>query len=258
MRRSAEKARHGEQNDGPYEVALASKEIAKKAGQRNDDHAREQISGGHPRDVVQTRAEVAHHVRQRDVHDRAVDHLHHRGKHDGECDDVPMLRALPRHVFTGDGLEDGRRLLVGGKLDYPDSLADSVSHGSMPAGRLAHRILSSMQRRKTRRRRGPRRRELWCSNQFSLESVVLTTSAGQRLCSSSATAESMSLSSSISSSGTSAATGCQTIWVMSPEIVTRAATSASASARNSPPRFPSSISEASRRQPLIGPPRNHC
>src|SRR6185312_6176272 len=239
---------------GPYEVALAPEQIAKKAGQGNDDHACEQISGGHPRDVVETRAEVAHHVGQRDVHDRAVDHLHHRRKHDGERDDVPMLGALPRLVFADDRLEDRRRFLVGGKLDY----ADRVSHGSMPAGGPGHRILSSMQRRKMKQRRVPRRRGLSCSNQFSLVSVVSTTRAGQRLCSSSSTAESMSLSSSIRSSGTSAATGCQTIWVMSPEIVTRAATSASASARNSPPRFPSSISEASRRQPLIGPPRNHC
>ena len=104
VRRAAEKARRREEDDRADEVALAPEEGAEPAGERDDDDAREDVAGGHPRDLVEVGAEVAHHVGQRDVDDRAVDDLHERREHDREGDEV-----LVRIAFVLGGVTARRR-----------------------------------------------------------------------------------------------------------------------------------------------------
>jgi hypothetical protein len=94
VRRAAKEARDGEDDDRAYEVALAAEEFAEPASERDDDDAGEDVSGGDPRDLVETRPEVPHHVREGDVDDGAVDDLHQRREHHGERDEVLVRRAL--------------------------------------------------------------------------------------------------------------------------------------------------------------------
>ena len=88
-------------DDRSDEVALAAEQLAEPAGERNDDDAREDVAGRDPRDLVERRAEVPHHVGQRDVDDRAVDDLHERGEHDGERDEVAMLLTVASRRADG-------------------------------------------------------------------------------------------------------------------------------------------------------------
>src|SRR5262245_8012079 len=102
----AEKTREGEKNDGPDEVAFPAEHRAEPTRERNDEHAREDVAGRDPSDLIEARTEISHHVRQRDVHDRAVDYLHQRRENDGESDEilvgVPFCRGLSRHDMKTD------------------------------------------------------------------------------------------------------------------------------------------------------------
>ena len=107
MRSAAQEARDREEHDRADEVTLAPEELAEPAGEWDDDDAGEDVAGRDPRDLVEARAEIPHHVGERDVDDRAVDDLHQRREHDGERDQVFVLRAL-----GGRGYRLGERLAV--------------------------------------------------------------------------------------------------------------------------------------------------
>jgi len=95
---AAEERRDGEQDDRSREVIAASEKGREKRGHRNHDHVGDHISGHHPGDLIERRAEVAHHLRQRDVDDRRIDQLDHRRQDDRDRDDPLVGRALRRHV----------------------------------------------------------------------------------------------------------------------------------------------------------------
>src|ERR1700730_10167482 len=96
MRGAAEEARYGEDDDRPDEIALAAEEFPEPARERDDDDAGQDVPGGNPRNLVETGAQVPHHVRESDVDDGAVDDLHQRREHYREGDQVFVWRALDR------------------------------------------------------------------------------------------------------------------------------------------------------------------
>jgi acetyl esterase/lipase len=78
-------AEHGgghEADDGDGEIAAPAEAIAEIAGQGHHDRRRDQIAGQHPTDLVAAGAQLALHVRQRDVDDGGVQRLHDGRGHD--------------------------------------------------------------------------------------------------------------------------------------------------------------------------------
>ena len=96
MRGTTKKARERKEHDGRDKVTLPPEYRAEPAGQRNYDDTRHDVARRDPRDLVEARAEIVHHVRQRDVDDRAVDDLHERGKHHRERNEVLVRFAVRR------------------------------------------------------------------------------------------------------------------------------------------------------------------
>ena len=91
LRHAAQRGRHDEHHDCRDEVALAPEALGDPPGHRDHDSRRDQVRRHHPRDFVDARREAALHVRQRDVDDRAVEHLEHGAEHHGERDH-PLAR----------------------------------------------------------------------------------------------------------------------------------------------------------------------
>ena len=101
MRGAAEETRRREQQDRADEVPLAAEHPAEPTRERHDDDARKDVAGGNPGDFVERRAEVPHHVRERDVDDRVVDDLQQRRQDDRERDDVLMRGASGSRAVVG-------------------------------------------------------------------------------------------------------------------------------------------------------------
>jgi hypothetical protein len=118
VRGAAEETCDSEQDDRADEITLAAEELAKPAGERDDYDAGEDVPGGDPRDLVEARAQIPHHVRECDVDDGAVDDLHQRREDYRERDQVFVGRAL-------DGR--GKRLYEGLVVELCGFLLDSVS-----------------------------------------------------------------------------------------------------------------------------------
>ena len=94
VRRAAEERRDHEQDDRDRQVVLAPERRREERGHRQHDDVRQDVAGAHPRDLLDRRAEVARHLRQRDVDDRGVEHFHDRGGDQAEQDDPPVLITL--------------------------------------------------------------------------------------------------------------------------------------------------------------------
>ncbi len=120
---AAEKRRAHEQNDRSGEVALPPEVPGQPARHRDDNHVGDDVSGRHPRDLVERGAEISHHVRDRDVDDRRVDQFEHRGERDRDGDDV----------FVGVGVRGHRRRAGGGGAALDLSKRDS-GHGQAEMG----------------------------------------------------------------------------------------------------------------------------
>ena len=91
LRDAAQRRRHDEHRDRRDEVALAPEALGDPSGHRDHDSRGDQVGRDDPRDLVDARGEAALHMRQRDVDDRAVEHLEHGAEHHGERDH-PLAR----------------------------------------------------------------------------------------------------------------------------------------------------------------------
>ncbi len=81
-----------EHRDRDDEVALAAEAFGDPAGHRDHDSGRDQVAGDDPRDFIDAGRKAALHVRERDVDDRAVEHLEHGAEHHRERDN-PLARG---------------------------------------------------------------------------------------------------------------------------------------------------------------------
>ena len=94
VRRPAEEGREGEEKDRAREVALSAEVRRQPAGHRDDDDVGDDVRGRNPRDLVERRAQISHHVGDGDVYDRGVDQLEHRRHRDGGGNDVLVRVAV--------------------------------------------------------------------------------------------------------------------------------------------------------------------
>ena len=86
LRRAAHRGGHDEGDDADQEVVLASELACDPAGGRDHDARRHQVGRHDPGHFVDAGRETALHVRQRDVDDRAVEHLQDGAQDDGQRD----------------------------------------------------------------------------------------------------------------------------------------------------------------------------
>src|ERR1700674_3637741 len=94
MGRTAEERREGEEHDRAGEVALSAEKSRQPTRHWDDDDVSDDVRGRDPRDLVERRAEVSHHVRDGDVDDRSIDQLEHRRHRDGGGNDVFVRVAV--------------------------------------------------------------------------------------------------------------------------------------------------------------------
>ncbi len=97
-REAAQDRGEHEGDERKNEVALLAEAQAEPRRERNDDDVGDRVAGRDPADFRERRAEVALHVRQRDVDDADVDHLQNRRERGGE-DDGPFEPALFRRAL---------------------------------------------------------------------------------------------------------------------------------------------------------------
>src|SRR5207248_590567 len=71
----------------PREVTAPSEIGGHPPGDREHDDVRDDVARRHPGDLVERRAERAHHVRDRHVHDAGVEDLEDRRQRHGDRDD---------------------------------------------------------------------------------------------------------------------------------------------------------------------------
>ena len=90
-----------EDGDRRHEVASPSEAPGEPARHRDHDHVGDDVARDDPGDLVDRRAQVPHHVRERHVHDRRVEDLEDRRQHHAE-----QHQALAR----ARGATRGRRL----------------------------------------------------------------------------------------------------------------------------------------------------
>ena len=96
--RLRETAQHGadrEHGHAGHVEALAADAVGEPAGDGQHDGARHQVAGEHPGGFLLGGAERAGHVRQGDVGDGGVEHLHERGQRDGDGDGPWVVVRLP-------------------------------------------------------------------------------------------------------------------------------------------------------------------
>ena len=80
--------------DRREEIVLAAEAQLQPRRHRNDDNVGDDVTGEHPRPLVDRRAEVALNRRQRDVDDGEIDGLQQRGEHDPDDDQVAARAVL--------------------------------------------------------------------------------------------------------------------------------------------------------------------
>ena len=96
---AAEERRDREQHDRAGEIVSPAEGAREPRRHRHHDHVRDDVAGADPRDLFERRAEIPHHVRNRDVDDGGVDQLEHRGQRHREGDQVAgMVDLLPACV----------------------------------------------------------------------------------------------------------------------------------------------------------------
>ena len=89
---AAQHRRDDEDDDREREVALAAEHLGEERRHRQDDDVGEDVGGADPGDFLARGAEVAGHLRQRDVDDGGVEHLHDRGRDQAEQDEPARAR----------------------------------------------------------------------------------------------------------------------------------------------------------------------
>src|SRR5689334_4739642 len=108
MRRAAEERGDRKKRDRSGEIALSAEIGGEPPRHRDDDNVGNDVGSRYPRDLVERRAEVPHHVRDGDVDDRGIDQLQHR-RHCYRGGDDVFVRVL-----ILDGARDRRRAQYGG------------------------------------------------------------------------------------------------------------------------------------------------
>ena len=94
---AAEERRDREQRDRAGEIAAAPEIRRQPAGDRQHDDVGDDVARRHPRDLVERRAQVSHHVRNRDVDDAGVDQFHDRRQGHRDRDDVAVRVRIVAH-----------------------------------------------------------------------------------------------------------------------------------------------------------------
>jgi len=96
-RRAADGRRGGEPERAGQERDLAPDQVAEPPAEQQQAAERQRVGGHHPLPVGGGEAQVPLRGRQRDVHDRGVQHHHELGQADGAQDQPPAgIRAGPR------------------------------------------------------------------------------------------------------------------------------------------------------------------
>ena len=85
-RQAAQERADGEQRHADHVEALAAEQHGEPAAHGQDDGVGNQVGGEHPGGFVDAGREAAGDVRQRDVGDAGIQHLHEGGQHDGHGD----------------------------------------------------------------------------------------------------------------------------------------------------------------------------
>ena len=101
LRQAAQQRADGEHRDAGHVEALAADAVGEPTGDGQNDGARDQVAGQHPGGFLLAGAERAGHVRQRDVGDGGVEHLHEGGQRYRDCDGPWIVRGLPVQLIEG-------------------------------------------------------------------------------------------------------------------------------------------------------------
>ncbi len=91
-RDAAQERAHREGRNADQEVALSAEQPRKERRNGQHDAVGDEVRGERPRGLVVARRHRARNVRQRDVHDGRVQHLHERRKRDDDGDH-PRVRS---------------------------------------------------------------------------------------------------------------------------------------------------------------------
>ena len=81
-------------NDAGHVEPLAAEQPDQPAGERQDDRVGDQVAGQDPGGLAPADRQAAGDVRQGDVGDRGVEHLHERRQRDRQGDDPVVDRGL--------------------------------------------------------------------------------------------------------------------------------------------------------------------
>ena len=119
LREAAEQRADGEQGDAGHVEALASEAVGEPAGDGQNDGAGDQIAGEDPGGLFLAGAESAGDVRQGDVGDGGVEHLHEGGERDGEGDRPRIVVGLPDGGYRRCG--EGRGCHISLLISYQET-----------------------------------------------------------------------------------------------------------------------------------------
>ena len=108
QRHPAQHGRKREHRDAGDEHPFASELISQPAGHRQDDGVGHEITGEHPRRLIRRRGQAAGDVRQRDVGDGGVEHLHERRQHHARRDQPRAVARMPFHLMRA--VRHGKKL----------------------------------------------------------------------------------------------------------------------------------------------------
>ncbi len=123
--------------DAGHVVALAPEDVGQPAAHRDDGRVGDEIAGQDPGRLVVARGGGARDVRERDVGDRGVQHLHEGGDrdHGGDEPGVAVARGGARRrpplrgAGAGAGASATQRTLTVGSTDMPGPSTQSAGSG---------------------------------------------------------------------------------------------------------------------------------
>ena len=121
-----------------HEQPLAAELVGEPAREGQDDGVRHQVGRERPGGLVDRGGEVPRDVRERDVHDRGVQHLHEGGGHHGDRHDPGVDDPRAKGGVGGHGAEAGPGVPVRGRRGSRTTAASSprvgVDHEVVEAG----------------------------------------------------------------------------------------------------------------------------
>ncbi len=109
-RGAAEETGNGEDGDAEDEEVAPAHQARRPSAERQHDGVGDQIAGQHPRALIGAGAEAAGDMRQRDVGDGGVEHLHESGQSHGGSDQPGIDAWLPVRMISGVGIDHRRGL----------------------------------------------------------------------------------------------------------------------------------------------------